>query len=81
MDMDNIIRHFREWYGPQEGMKVYLTVIPGIMADFNRMLDCRPGEMVSEAYKLEDGKGTIILSGRKKKDGTVRVSAECRAAV
>lgn len=78
MEPDSIMNTLQEWYGPQRGMKVYLTVMPGIMADFNRMMDRRPGETVCEEYKLEDGKGSIVLSGWKKQDGTAQIRAECR---
>ena len=78
MTNEEIIGRFRTWYGEQEGMKVYLTVMPGIMADFDRMLGNRPGELISEEYKLEDGKGSLILTGMKKPDGTVQVDTQCR---
>jgi hypothetical protein len=52
--------------------------MPGIMADFNRVLDAHSGEMATEEYKLEDGKGSVVLSGWKKPDGTLQIKIQCR---
>ena len=58
----DLMRQFTEWYG-SDGLKTYMRVIPGILADFQKMVKKAPaGEMVRETYKLEDGKGSLILT-------------------
>ena len=65
MTGSEVLSRFQEWYGPQEGLKVYMTVMPGILSDFTGMLEKRPGERLREEYRLEDGKGTLVLCGCK----------------
>ena len=38
MDTDKIIKELDNIYGSGKGEKVYLTIIPGILADFHKML-------------------------------------------
>ena len=78
MNTDELIRQFQARYGPGNGMKVYFTVMPGILADFSRMLDERPGETMTEEYRLEDGKGSLILTGFKRADRTTQVDITFR---
>ncbi len=60
-------------YGPAEGLRVSMTVLPGIAADFKKMLEAAaPEEEVSETYHLEDRKAEITLRGRKTQIGSRR---------
>ena len=57
-------------YGPAEGTRVLMTILPGITADFRKMLErAEPGEEISEEYFLEDGKCSVRLAGVKEKAG------------
>ena len=72
--MEDLIRQLDNLYGPGKGFKVYTTIMPGILADFKKMLDRTPvGEEISEEYHLEDGKGVIHLHGHRSPDGEVSI--------
>ena len=75
MDGDKVLATLREWYGMKEGTRVFLTVIPGILKDFTGMLREKPGQQVREEYNLEDGTGTIILTGRLSPKGEPQIEA------
>ena len=76
MNTESIISKLKKIYGPTEGIRVYMTIMPGILADFNKMLDkAAAGEEVREEYILEDGKARIVLHGHKDKTG-VTVESE-----
>lgn len=70
MNSEKVLSALKTIYGDSEGIRVYMTVMPGIMADFNKMLDkAKTGEEVREEYILEDRKARIILHGHKDKTG------------
>ncbi len=53
-------------YGPAEGLRISMTILPGIAADFKKMLDAAgPEQEVSETYHLEDGRASVTLHGKK----------------
>ncbi len=69
---DKLIEQLESLYGKGKGFKVYTTIMPGILADFNKMLNAAPaGKEVTEEYHLEDGKGVIIMSGHRTADGQI----------
>ncbi len=54
-----------------------MTIIPGILADFNKMLaKSGSGHEVTEEYRLEDGKGSVFLRGRIMPSGEKEIEAE-----
>ena len=60
-------------YGTQEGMRISWTVMPGILADFRKMLDKAPaGRTVREEYRMEDGRISLRLEGRALATGSMR---------
>ena len=62
-------RAFAELYGGDKGLAVCNAVIPGVMADFRRMLRAAPeGRTVSETYRLDDGRGALRIEGRREAD-------------
>ena len=70
--MDDIIKQLDQIYGPGRGFSVCNTIMPGILSDFNRMLDqTTVGKEFSEEYRLEDGKGTIHVKGTRQRDGKI----------
>ena len=59
-------KELQKVYGQQEGSRVFRTVLPGILGDFLKMLAGVPtGTRVQEEYRLEDGKGVIVLTARR----------------
>ena len=64
MNIPELTAGLDKLYGPGQGMRVYMTIMPGILADFRKMLlRAAPGAEVTEDYLLEDGKGTIRMAG------------------
>ena len=64
MNTQKLLHDFQSVYGMKEGLRIYLTVTPGILADFSKMLDHAPaGKRISEEYLLDDGKSKLVLSG------------------
>ncbi len=64
-------------YGAKEGMRIYLAIVPGILADFKKVLkEKAPDEIVSETYHFEDGDGAVIVTGSKDSSGKPQITAE-----
>ena len=67
MDISQLENALQAVYGRQEGPAVCRRILPGLLADFRKMLlSARPGAIVTEDYRLEDGKATITLKAVKK---------------
>ncbi len=78
MKISDLEQELEQIYGKTEGHRVYQTVVPGIMADFLKMVgQASIGRRVKEEYHLEDGRGTIILE-TVKLSGTPDIRAEFR---
>ena len=70
--MDDIIKQLDQIYCPGRGFSVCNTIMPGILADYNRMLDHAPvGKEISEEYRLGDGKGAIHVKGIRQHNGKI----------
>ncbi len=69
MDTKKIINQLDDIYGPGKGMEIYMKIMPGILADFDRMLGRAKGEQVMEEYRLEDGKGSLYVTGKRSANG------------
>ncbi len=79
MQSDILMEKLEKVYGKGKGAKVYTTVMPGILADFERMLSSAgDGEEISEEYCLEDGKGIIVVRGIRRADGTIMMKTDMR---
>lgn len=75
--MDELIRQLENIYGKGEGFKRYTTIMPGILADFNKLLKKAPvGKEITEDYHLEDGKGVIHVHGSKSANGQIAIDAK-----
>ena len=62
MNTENLIQKLNALYGEGSGMKVYTTIMPGILSDFQKMLSASAiGETVTEEYRLGG-----VLSGDPK---------------
>lgn len=76
MNADHLIKEFQKIYGAEAGMRICTTVMPGIIADFSKMLAReRTGREISEEYILEDGKAVLKLKGRTSENGIPDISA------
>gem|GEM_PF-2169471 len=71
---EEIVKELTHRYGSAEGSRIFMTVMPSVLADFNRMLEkTSGGKQIRETYRLEDGKGTLELKGSLK-DGRPQIS-------
>lgn len=74
--MDKLLIELQEKYGVAEGLRLFNTVLPGIMSDFNRMLkNAGVGRVISEEYRLDDGSGAIVVKGFRQADGEIKTEA------
>ena len=79
MDANKLIRQLDGIYGEGRGKEIYSVIMPGIMADFQKLLNrAGVGKEVSEEYGLEDGKGIVSLTGRRNADGSITAEGEIR---
>ena len=70
MDAKKIINQLDKIYGSGKGMNVYMTVMPGILADFDKMLKEAPfGTTISEQYNLDDNRCSLSLTGKRTPSG------------
>ena len=69
MTAQEVLLAFEKAYGPREGRRRYMAVMPGVMADFTACLSKAPGGTLREEYRLDDGKGILILEGVKRSSG------------
>lgn len=76
-DTQTVINKLDSIYGNGRGVEVYTTIMPGIISDFNKMLEkAGKGESVSEQYNLEDRRGIIKVTGNKLKSGQAEISID-----
>ena len=70
MDAKKIINQLDKIYGSGKGMNVYMTVMPGILADFDKMLkEASLGITISEQYNLDDNRCSLSLTGKRTPSG------------
>ena len=76
IDTQRLIQELDARYGAGSGAKICMTVLPGILADFQKMLtSAAPGKTMREEYRLDDGKGSILLSGVRTPSGKLELEA------
>ena len=74
--LEELLADLQEAYGKTEGLRLFNTVIPGIMGDFNKMLrKSRAGEWIAEEYRLDDGRGVIIVEWSRTANGEAKLKA------
>ena len=77
INTQELIQKLDKLYGTGNGTRICMTILPGILGDFQKMLAASaPDSPVREEYRLEDGKGTLILTGMRKASGQTDVNAE-----
>ena len=79
MANNRLMDQLKKKYGQKAGTKIYLTIVPGILADFKKVLkNAAPDEVVQETYKFEDGDGAIVVSGSMSSAGEMQIEAQLR---
>ena len=82
MDTENMIRTLREIYGQEEGMRIFMTIMPGITADFQKMLrQAKPDETVEEIYRVDDRKAVIRMKGKRLPSGELQMQASAEKQI
>ena len=72
--MNKLLEQLKERFGPEEGLRIYITITPSILADFKKILSkAAPGEMVSETYRFEDKTGSVELKGSRNASGEMKI--------
>lgn len=62
----NVQAEFIRLYGPRRGPKICGAVIPGVMADFRKVLaGAEPGVPIGETYRADDRRTVVRLEGRR----------------
>ncbi len=80
MDTQKIIDKLDGIYGKGRGMEVYTNIMPGILADFEKMVKkSATGTRISEQYRTEDGRAVLTVTGSRSKNGTTDMSIEVTA--
>ena len=76
MANSRLMEELKKKYGSKEGTRIYLTIVPGILADFRKMLKkAEPEEEITETYRFEDGDGAVEVKGSRSADGETRIEA------
>ena len=77
INTQELIQKLDKIYGTGNGTRICMTILPGILADFQKMLAASaPGSPVREEYRLEDGKGILFLTGIRKASGEIDIEAK-----
>ena len=77
MANNKLMEQLKKRYGNKNGTKIYLTIMPGILSDFKKVLaKSEVGETVTETYRFEDGDGAVVVTGSKDASGTFKIDAE-----
>ncbi|MCR5735134.1 MAG: hypothetical protein K6G22_11050 [Lachnospiraceae bacterium] len=77
MDTKKIINQLDDIYGKGRGFEIYTNIMPGILADFEKMVKKSTAcARTSEQYRTEDGRAVFTVTGSKNKNGTTDMSIE-----
>ena len=77
MDTQKIIDKLDGIYGKGRGMEVYTNIMPGILADFEKMVkNTKAGEKITEQYRTEDKRAVLTATGSKSGNGILDMSIE-----
>ena len=79
MAAGQLLDELKKRYGAKNGTKIYMTIVPGILADFKKVLGrSDAGEMVTETYHFEDGDGGVVVTGSKDTAGQMQIEAHLK---
>ena len=77
IDTQTVINKLDSIYGTGRGLDIYTKIMPGIISDFNRMLDkALPGHEVSEQYGTEDKRAVILVKGKKSANDQAEITMD-----
>lgn len=77
--MQNLTGQIENKTGKQKLPHYQTVILPQITADFYKMLKEAPmGKLVREEYRMEDESMTIILEGKKDRNGPAILRADVR---
>ena len=77
IDTQTVINKLDNIYGTGRGLDIYTKIMPGIIADFNRMLDkASPGQEVCEQYGTEDKRAVVSVKGKKSASGQAEITMD-----
>ena len=76
---NKLLDQLKKRYGNQRGTKIYLTIVPGILADFKKMLkEAEPDQEITETYHFEDGDGGVEVKGSRNAAGEMKIEASLK---
>ena len=79
MASSQLMDELKKKYGVKNGTKIYMTIVPGILADFKKVLGkAATGEAVTETYNFEDGNGGVVVTGSRDASGNMHIDAHLR---
>ena len=79
MASSKLMDELKKRYGVKNGTKIYMTIVPGILADFKKVLGkAAAGEMVTETYNFEDGNGGVVVTGSRDASGNMQIEAHLK---
>ena len=79
MANSQLMDELKKKYGVKNGTKIYMTIVPGILADFKKALGKKAaGETVTETYHFEDGNGGVVVTGSRDAAGNMQIEAHLR---
>lgn len=74
--MDELLEECKKTYGEAEGLRIFSTIMPGILGDFTKMLrQAGIDTDINEEYKIDDGIHIVKLSGKRHSDGRMEMHA------
>ena len=77
IDAQMAINKLDSIYGTGRGLDIYTKIMPGIISDFNRMLDkASPGQEVCEQYGTEDKRAVLSVKGKKSASGQAEITMD-----
>ena len=77
IDTQTVINKLDSIYGTGRGLDIYTKIMPGIISDFNRMLDKASFEQeVSEQYGTEDKRAVLSVKGKKSASGQAEITMD-----
>ena len=79
MASSKLMDELKKKYGVKNGTRIYMTIVPGILADFKKVLaKTATGETVTETYSFEDGDGGVVVTGSRDDAGNMQIEAHLK---
>ena len=76
LETEGLIEQFFARYGVTKGGQIYRTVMPGILADFQKQaLALQPGAATGETYRMEDRSASVQMTAERNLQGEIHIKA------